>query len=53
MRARRETALQRGVIAILDIGTSKVACLVLRFGPDEIGEGTTASALDRRGARSG
>ena len=31
MRARREAALRRGVIAVLDIGTSKVACLVLQI----------------------
>ena len=38
--------MQRGVIAVLDIGTSKVACLVLRFvGPDE-------PARPRRRARS-
>lgn len=35
MRARREAALKRGVIAVLDIGTSKVACLVLQFVPDD------------------
>ncbi len=35
MRAMRNAAMQRGVIAILDIGTSKIACLVLRFdGPE-------------------
>ncbi|WP_458790077.1 cell division protein FtsA [Yoonia sp. MH D7] len=35
MRNMRKAAMQRGVIAILDIGTSKIACLVLRFdGPD-------------------
>ncbi|SES15011.1 cell division protein FtsA [Tranquillimonas rosea] len=34
MRAMRTAAMQRGVIAILDVGTSKIACLVLRFdGP--------------------
>lgn len=39
MRAIRQAALQRGVIAILDIGTSKIACLVLRFdGPDRFRE---------------
>lgn len=27
----RKLALQRGVVAILDVGTTKVACLVLRF----------------------
>ena len=31
MRAMRSAAIQRGVIAILDVGTSKVACLILRF----------------------
>jgi len=27
----RKAAMQRGVVAILDVGTSKIACLVLRF----------------------
>jgi cell division protein FtsA len=31
MRALRRAAVQRGVVAILDVGTSKIACLVLRF----------------------
>ncbi|PIE09123.1 MAG: cell division protein FtsA [Rhodobacterales bacterium] len=31
MRAMRTAAMQRGVIAILDIGSSKIGCLVLRF----------------------
>jgi cell division protein FtsA len=35
MRSRRETALRRGIIAVLDIGTSKVACLVLQFVPED------------------
>lgn len=35
MRNMRKAALQRGLIAILDVGTCKVACLVLRFdGPE-------------------
>jgi cell division protein FtsA len=34
MRNMRRAAMQRGVIAILDIGTSKIACLVLRFDGD-------------------
>lgn len=35
MRAMRSAAMQRGVIAILDIGTAKIGCLVLRFdGPE-------------------
>ena len=31
MRHMRKLAMQRGVVAILDVGTSKIACLVLRF----------------------
>ena len=31
MRQMRRQAMQRGVVAILDVGTSKIACLVLRF----------------------
>ncbi len=35
MRQMRKAAIQRGLIAILDIGTSKISCLILRFdGPD-------------------
>jgi cell division protein FtsA len=37
MRNMRRAAMQRGVIAILDIGTSKIACLVLRFDGPETG----------------
>ena len=40
MRAMRRAAIQRGVIAILDVGTSKIACLILRFdGRDRMPEG--------------
>jgi len=31
MRHMRKLAMQRGVVAILDVGTTKIACLVLRF----------------------
>lgn len=35
MRQMRKAAMQRGVVAVLDVGTSKIACLVLRFdGPE-------------------
>jgi len=35
MRNMRRAAMERGVIAILDVGSSKIACLVLRFdGPE-------------------
>lgn len=39
MRTMRQLALQRGVVAVLDIGTWKIACLVLRFdGPETFAE---------------
>ncbi|RMH39421.1 MAG: cell division protein FtsA [Alphaproteobacteria bacterium] len=31
MRAKRQAAIDRGVVAVLDIGSSKFACLILRF----------------------
>ena len=38
MRNMRQIAMQKGVVAILDVGTSKIACLVLRFdGPEHFG----------------
>ncbi len=39
MRNRREGAVKRGIVAVLDIGSTKIACLVLQFVP----ESTTAS----------
>ena len=37
MRNVRKAAMQRGVVAILDLGSSKIACLVLRFdGADRL-----------------
>ncbi|MEM6385103.1 MAG: cell division protein FtsA [Pseudomonadota bacterium] len=47
MRAMRQAAIQRGVVAILDVGTSKIACLVLQFdarGRAPEGEGIGAMA---------
>lgn len=39
MRNMRRAAMQRGVIAILDVGTSKIGCLILRFdGPEHFRE---------------
>ncbi|TNF22446.1 MAG: cell division protein FtsA, partial [Rhodobacteraceae bacterium] len=35
MRNMRKAAMQRGVIAILDVGSAKIACLVLRFDGTE------------------
>jgi cell division protein FtsA len=39
MRNKRQAAMQRGVIAVLDVGSSKIACLILRFdGPGQFKE---------------
>lgn len=46
MRNMRRAALQRGVIAILDVGTSKIACLILRFdGLEEGAEGDGVGSM--------
>ncbi len=46
MRRMRKQAMDRGVLAILDVGTSKVACLVLRFdGPDTFHDAEGIGAL--------
>ncbi|PHO03306.1 cell division protein FtsA [Rhodobacteraceae bacterium 4F10] len=40
MRNMRKAAMQRGVVAVLDVGTFKISCLVLRFdgtdSPNEV-----------------
>jgi cell division protein FtsA len=53
MRQMRKQALQRGVVAILDVGTSKIACLVLRFdGTAPVGEdGEIGSLAGQSGFR--
>lgn len=46
MRAMRKAAMQRGVVAVLDVGTSKIACLVLRFdGTDRLRETDGVGAM--------
>jgi cell division protein FtsA len=47
MRNMRRAAMQRGVVAILDVGTSKIACLVLRF------DGETQARDDGMGSLAG
>ena len=39
MRQMRRAAIQRGVIAVLDVGSSKVACLILRFDGEAVPRG--------------
>ena len=50
MRSKRAEALQRGSIAVLDMGTTKIACLVLKLetkpGAEALGRG---SLIDRTG----
>ena len=46
MRSMREAAMQRGVIAVLDIGSAKIACLILRFdGPEQFRESDGVGSL--------
>ena len=46
MRHMRKLAMQRGVVAILDVGTSKIACLVLRFdGTSRLSDGGEIGSL--------
>ncbi|MCB1397409.1 MAG: cell division protein FtsA [Rhodobacteraceae bacterium] len=46
MRGMRGQAMQRGVIAVLDVGTFKVACLILKFGvSDGPAEGSGVGAM--------
>ncbi|PIE16895.1 MAG: cell division protein FtsA [Rhodobacterales bacterium] len=46
MRVMRKTAMHRGVVAVLDVGTSKIACLVLRFdGADRFAAGDEIGAM--------
>ncbi|MDE4134424.1 cell division protein FtsA [Phaeobacter sp. QD34_3] len=53
MRQMRRQALQRGVVAILDVGSSKIACLVLRFdGASGVSEdGSIGSLAGQSGFR--
>ena len=46
MRNMRKAAMQRGVVAILDVGTSKIACLVLRFdGVEQVRDGDSVGPM--------
>ncbi|MEL6571931.1 MAG: cell division protein FtsA [Pseudomonadota bacterium] len=47
LRQMRKAAMQRGVVAVLDVGTSKTACLILRF------DGTTAVEAEGIGSMAG
>ena len=51
MRQMRQQAMQRGVVAILDIGSSKTACLVLRF--DGVGQLSEDNSIGPMAGQSG
>ena len=45
LRSKRAEALQRGTIAVLDMGTTKIACLVLKFESKPGSETRTRGSL--------
>jgi cell division protein FtsA len=50
MRAKRQEAMRRGVVAILDIGTHKTSCLVLRF--DQVEDAAPAEGIGAMAGQS-
>ncbi len=51
MRNMRKAAMQRGVVAILDVGSSKIACLVLRFDGSDPSDEHIGSLAGQSGFR--
>ncbi|MGR3636164.1 MAG: cell division protein FtsA [Shimia sp.] len=51
MRNMRKAAMQRGVVAVLDMGSSKIACLVLRF--DGTDRAASADGIGSMAGQSG
>ncbi|AAV94499.1 cell division protein FtsA [Ruegeria pomeroyi DSS-3] len=51
MRQMRQQAIQRGVVAILDVGSSKISCLILRF--DGSGRLSEDSAIGSMAGQTG
>ncbi|MEM1382269.1 MAG: cell division protein FtsA [Pseudomonadota bacterium] len=47
MRARLQMAVKRGRLGVIDIGSSKITCLVLRFDPARVADGR--GGLDQLG----
>jgi len=50
MRHRRETAIRRGVMAVLDVGSHKISCLVLQFSPEEPEAGAPDVTVPKMGS---
>lgn len=54
MRAKRQEALRRGVVAVLDIGSFKIACMILRFdGVDAATGGEAGAGVGRMAGQVG
>ncbi|SIS68294.1 cell division protein FtsA [Roseivivax lentus] len=51
MRNMRKAAMQRGMVAVLDVGSSKIACLILRF--DGTGRELEAEGVGSLAGQSG
>ena len=49
MSARRQVALQRGAVAALDVGSSKIACLLLRLGEQPRDRNSNVVSINRTG----
>jgi cell division protein FtsA len=50
MRQRRGAAVRRGVVGILDVGSSRVACLILQFVPHGAADNDAALAMPKSAA---
>ena len=50
MRHRREAAIRRGVMAVLDVGSHKISCLVLQFSPEEPEAGAPDVTVPKMGS---
>ena len=50
MRHRREAAIKRGVMAVLDVGSYKISCLVMQFSPEEQEAGAPDVTVPRMGS---
>jgi len=50
MRHRREAAIKRGVMAVLDVGSYKISCLVMQFAAEEPEAGMPEVTVPRMGS---
>jgi len=50
MRGRLQAAIRRGRLAVIDVGTSKITCLILKLDPERLDRGLEAGAGSLYGA---